>query len=1032
MKRSAFASLVVLLALLSSPPVPVYAGNGTLEGGKLNLSVMFSYQEGDVDAWRPVFEEASRLLWNATNGQVQIGRIRVLGCGTDKENADIWIRDDHSGAFANVLGLGGMGHIYLSQVHKSDEGAALGQFGIAHEIGHYVFGLYDEYKGVPAPPRDAAEQTFERVPFMYCTTDDDPLACMMDGGSTVAPNNRRTEFCTSAHGGLGSDHNDGTIVGDSVFVNAQQALNGESCWETIARTTGLFPPDEVQPGDPPGLEPIDWEIVPGIHRVVFAIDASASMFSNPDKERLEKRTASVLIDLLHGERLVDGGGGQQVLLPGEHVALTAFAGGAAEILPFSELVDRGTKDAYKAAIEGIVQQPIPYTDALDTNLGSALQDCIDRIAREGEIPACGEAVVLLSDGLHTTGVDPLSLVEAYRERGVRIHTIAVGPGADVGLLEELAAATDGEFHVVAADEDIFDATSSISKAIRQLGTLKIEQGQTDGQDEHLPFTIDAYAEEVTTVLQWDQGDLDLVLTSPSGESIDVETGDPQGDIEAYRESGVLYIRIAEPEAGLWDAWIVPREVPGTINYEMRVLDENQSVQVTAATDRAEYVRGEPIRLRVDVIATVPVAGTTVQGTIIPAGNDPRITDRYVFPVFDDGDPAHGDEWAGDGVYNTVFAGALPPGQYDFRIWALNETGSGPDPDLPFVEDGAVPPLVVPPFSRKVDLRFRVRDTEAPLRGEATVTPSASRATDERETVACAVAIPKTSSDGGADAIDMASVRLQGIPAAAIADRIAVDADPDGRHAFRFVLSAKRLAYLCGTGMERTLRVDGRLAGGRAFSATAAVDVVRATTDILRPRLVSLGSGGRGGFEVAWTRVDVGSVVYDGYATTDDGTTYRRLFEGVDGDHYVWGPVHARSSGTLRVLVQARTREGVLLQELSPLGRALGSSATGTAEDALSAPVPAMTEIVSITPVPSGPGPTAVRYTIARATSVRLDVYDAAGRLVRALVSDDAVPGRYEAVWDLRDEHGSPAAAGVYIAVLRAGETRSQAKLIVAR
>ena len=108
---------------------PASSGDGEIVDGKLNLSVMFIYDESDPDAWRPVFEEASSLLFNATNGQLQLGKVRVLNCGFDPESADVWVLPDNSGAFANLLALGGTGHIYVSQTHKSTTGDAIGQFG---------------------------------------------------------------------------------------------------------------------------------------------------------------------------------------------------------------------------------------------------------------------------------------------------------------------------------------------------------------------------------------------------------------------------------------------------------------------------------------------------------------------------------------------------------------------------------------------------------------------------------------------------------------------------------------------------------------------------------------------------------------------------------------------------------------------------------------------------------------------------------------------------------------------------------------
>jgi len=64
--------------------------------------------------------------------------------------------------------------------------------------------------------------------------------------------------------------------------------------------------------------------------------------------------------------------------------------------------------------------------------------------------------------------------------------------------------------------------------------------------------------------------------------------------------------------------------------------------------------------------------------------------------------------------------------------------------------------------------------------------------------------------------------------------------------------------------------------------------------------------------------------------------------------------------------------------------------------------------------------------------LELAIYDLSGRRVRTLQSGQAEPGRHSASWDLRDESGAVARAGVYFARLSLGsEARSQ-KVVVVR
>jgi len=73
--------------------------------------------------------------------------------------------------------------------------------------------------------------------------------------------------------------------------------------------------------------------------------------------------------------------------------------------------------------------------------------------------------------------------------------------------------------------------------------------------------------------------------------------------------------------------------------------------------------------------------------------------------------------------------------------------------------------------------------------------------------------------------------------------------------------------------------------------------------------------------------------------------------------------------------------------------------------------------------------TRIAFGVSTPAHVSLRIYDAAGRLVRALVNDDRQPGRYEETWDGRDSIGRAVATGIYFYRLTAGsfaETRKMA------
>lgn len=111
------------------------------------------------------------------------------------------------------------------------------------------------------------------------------------------------------------------------------------------------------------------------------------------------------------------------------------------------------------------------------------------------------------------------------------------------------------------------------------------------------------------------------------------------------------------------------------------------------------------------------------------------------------------------------------------------------------------------------------------------------------------------------------------------------------------------------------------------------------------------------------------------------------------------------------------------------------------------------EIFKIVPYPTSIGPGATRpgsallgrvapnpsrggftfaVVVAQRGAARIGVYDASGRLVRALVHGTLASGTHPFEWDARDERGAPAAPGLYWLRLETAGSREARKLVVIR
>ena len=83
------------------------------------------------------------------------------------------------------------------------------------------------------------------------------------------------------------------------------------------------------------------------------------------------------------------------------------------------------------------------------------------------------------------------------------------------------------------------------------------------------------------------------------------------------------------------------------------------------------------------------------------------------------------------------------------------------------------------------------------------------------------------------------------------------------------------------------------------------------------------------------------------------------------------------------------------------------------------------------PNPFNPS-TTIRFAVPEASEVSLMIYNSAGQLVRRLAQGVHQRGRYEVVWEGKNENEEPVASGVYLAVFKAGEFTAQEKLLLVK
>ena len=76
--------------------------------------------------------------------------------------------------------------------------------------------------------------------------------------------------------------------------------------------------------------------------------------------------------------------------------------------------------------------------------------------------------------------------------------------------------------------------------------------------------------------------------------------------------------------------------------------------------------------------------------------------------------------------------------------------------------------------------------------------------------------------------------------------------------------------------------------------------------------------------------------------------------------------------------------------------------------------------------------TTISFGLSEPGRVSLRIYDAAGRLVRALIDEERPAGRYDEIWDGADNAGHEVASGIYFYSLKAGDFKETRKMVLLR
>ncbi|MEL6108974.1 MAG: vWA domain-containing protein [Planctomycetota bacterium] len=145
----------------------------------------------------------------------------------------------------------------------------------------------------------------------------------------------------------------------------------------------------------------------------------------------------------------------------EHMSLTTYATSAKK--------DVSLTNSYSSILAGMDA----YTQEFDggsTNIGDGLVEGGKSLSKGGARPWASRVLILLSDGSHTSGTDPIAAAQALANDKVMIYTISFSDEADHALLSEIAKIGTGSHYHTSNSGELSDVFRELARSLPTLIT----------------------------------------------------------------------------------------------------------------------------------------------------------------------------------------------------------------------------------------------------------------------------------------------------------------------------------------------------------------------------------------------------------------------------------------------------------------------------------------------------------------------------------------------------------------------------------
>jgi calcium-activated chloride channel regulator 4 len=635
-----FLSMCLLFISISLVP-PLQAATHSLskwDAGKFDLVVSLGWlpTTDDKTKLKTVFELFAQDVWTMTEGKHSIRRLYVYppnpvtNKARDWKKADVRFLNTADAANATIAGFKKAGRIFVDDdlSDLSEAGHAL-----AHELGHYAYAVYDEYKANQGPKPG------------FPHTNDTPKDTIMN------------QHWTWQHYSVPADYTDATKL-----KTAHYRMYGESIWETLISDVEL---DSLWAAlDYLGYknERFAFTDLQGLDSVPAPLTKPTN---NPDVEiiYMEGSEACIIIDdsgsMGSDNKMASAISGaksylDKLTLDNDYAAVIAFNSSASTIGALS-LLDAAKKTQFKTAIDGLIAGGGTDFDAALSAGYSALTGS----TRKGTY----KYIVFLSDGEASV---PYSVLTQLKDANIPVYAIGLGSGADMSALGAIASGTNGKSYFAATAASlnaIYSDISSVTTDDKLTSRIK-ENLNVDKNSVSTDVIVDATCKNVLFSSSFPTTDTMVTeLTKPDGTKVNAGNVDTFDNITLTAESGYATYKVTDPAVGTWTIELVATGLTGDSEV---IIEGKTDSDYSISTIVQGGTYPDPILVVATVSRNYPISGLSVSATVTaPDGSTSTLQ------MADDG--VTPDAVADDGQY----AGALSSytdGDYQFDVLASNASG----------------------------------------------------------------------------------------------------------------------------------------------------------------------------------------------------------------------------------------------------------------------------------------------------------------------------------------------------------------------